>query len=242
MPVASKKIALVTGANKGIGFEIARRLAEHGMTALIGARDRQRGEAAVEKLRAQGLDARWLPLDVTREDSIAAAAAQVEREFGRLDVLVNNAGMLHKQDRAGEPTVAAFRETYETNLFAPYAVTSAFLPLLKQAPAARIVNVSSGLGSIALQAQPNSPMSNAYFAYSTSKSALNALTVHFARQLQDTRIKVNAAAPGHCATDMNDHAGPRTPVQGSNAPVRMAMIDDDGPTGGFFDEAGPLPW
>jgi len=242
MPTPSTKIALVTGANKGIGFEIARRLAEQGMTVLIGARDRERGQAAAEKLKQKGCDARYLPLDVTREESIAAAAAKVELEFGRLDVLVNNAGMLHKDDRRGAPSLVAFRETYETNLFAPYAVTSAFLPLLKKATAARIVNVSSGLGSINLHSQPRSPLSTSCVAYATSKSALNALTVHFARQLRDTNIKVNAAAPGHCATDMNDHAGPRTPVQGSNAPVHLATIDDNGPTGGFFDEDGPLPW
>ncbi len=242
MTQAGGKLALVTGGNKGIGLEIARQLAATGVTVLIGARHRERGEAAVAKLREQQLDARFLSLDVTSEPSIAAAVAEVRRDFGRLDILVNNAGIIHADDRGGSPTLAAFRATYETNVFAVYAVTAAFLPLLLKSAAGRVVNVSSGLGSLTLQARRAFPAGDALFAYNTSKSALNALTVHFARQVKDTGVKVNAITPGHCATDINDHNGPRSAAQGAVAAVKRALIADDGPTGGLFDENGPLPW
>ena len=242
MQGAAKKLALVTGGNKGIGFEIARKLAAHGMTVLIGARDRQRGEAAADQLRQAGLDARCLLLDVTQEASIAAAVAQVERDFGRLDVLVNNAGIIHPDDRGAGPTVEAFRVTYETNVFAVFMVTKSFVSLLKQSSAGRVVNVSSGLGSLTLQTKRAFPLGNAYVAYNTSKTALNALTIHFARDLQDTNIKVNAVTPGHCATDINNYTGPRSAEQGAVAAVQLAIVGDDGPTGGFFDDNGSLPW
>lgn len=242
MKEAKQKIALITGANKGIGFEIARQLATHGMTVLVGARSRERGEAAVEKLRQAALDVRFLPLEVTQEASIAAAVAQVEREFGRLDVLVNNAGIIHQDDRGATATLAAFRATYETNVFAVFRVTKLFLPLLLKSPAARVVNVSSGLGSLTLQAKRAFPLGTALVAYNTSKTALNALTIHLARDLKDTSVKVNAITPGHCATDINGHTGARSAEQGAVAAVQLATIGDDGPTGGLFDKNGSVPW
>ncbi|MBQ0900435.1 SDR family oxidoreductase [Micromonospora sp. U21] len=246
-------IALITGANKGIGLATAEQLGARGMTVLVGARDAERGRAAQEKLRAGGADARFVPLDVTDAESVAAAAKLVEQEYGRLDVLVNNAGIALGDGLLALPsdtTTATLRQVYETNVFGPVAVTNALLPLLRRAPAARIVNVSSEVGSIAVMTDPAS----ALFAltsvpYPSSKSALNMLTAMYAKELRDTPIKVNAANPGYCATDLNGNSGFRTPDQGAEVSVHLATLPADGPSGllwGFQMDAGGgygvLPW
>lgn len=240
--MANKKIALITGANKGIGKEIARQLGAAGMTVLIGARDAERGAAAADELTAGGADAHFVRTDVGDEQSIKAAAAQIERDFGGLDVLINNAGVsLDKQDAASDADV--FRQTYETNVFGVVTVTQAFLPLLQKSEAGRIVNMSSGLGSLTQNSDPNYEYAFAKpLAYNSSKAALNMLTVIWADQLKDTPIKVNSADPGYTATDLNGNSGPRSVEQAATAAVRLATLPADGPTGGFFDETGVVPW
>ncbi|AXI80875.1 SDR family oxidoreductase [Peterkaempfera bronchialis] len=240
--MTNSAVALVTGANKGIGREIARGLAQLGLTVLASSRDEQRGERAVAELAAEGLDVRPLRLDVTDEQSVAAAARRISDEFGRLDVLVNNAGIT--VDRSTTPsttTTDAMRTVYETNVFGVVTVTRAMLPLLRRSPAGRIVNLSSGLGSLERLLAPDSTLP-LFLAYNSSKSALNAVTVHYARELRDTPIKVNVCAPGLCATDINDHKGDRTAAQGARIAVELATLDSDGPTAGFFDDHGPVPW
>ncbi|AUX19720.1 short-chain dehydrogenase [Sorangium cellulosum] len=240
--MTSKLIALVTGANKGIGLAIARELARRGALVLVGARDPGRGEAAAAQIREEGGDARALALDVTRADSIAAAAARIRAELGRLDVLVNNAGIA----RVGAPSATALadvRAVFETNVFGVIAVTQAMLPLLREAPAGRIVNVSSRLGSLTAIGDPAFPNRGVGgVAYGPSKSALNAVTVAFAQELAGTPIKVNAACPGYTATDLTNHKGPRSVAEGAREPVRLALLGPDGPTGTFSDDDGPIPW
>ena len=238
------KIALITGANKGIGLEIARGLArDHGFTVLVGARDAGRGQEAVEALKGEGLDAHVLALEVTDAASIESAAREVESKFGRLDVLVNNAGIYKDNGPPSSTSLEVMRETYETNVFGPIAMIDAFLPLLRRAEAGRIVNMSSGLGSLGLHGDPAWEFYEAkLLAYNTSKTALNAVTVHFAYELKDTPIKVNAADPGFTATDLNGNSGYRTVEQGAAIGISLATLPEGGPSGGYFDENGPLPW
>ncbi|MEO3741900.1 SDR family oxidoreductase [Plantactinospora sp. B5E13] len=237
-------VALVTGANKGIGHEIARGLAATGATVLVGARDPGRGAVAAEKLVAEGLRAVPVELDVTDPVSVSALAARIDREYGRLDILVNNAGVLLERGQAPSlAPVELLRRTYDTNVLGVVQVTNALLPLIRRSPAGRIVNLSSGLGSLTLTSDPGHRYAQApLLAYNSSKSALNAVTVSYANELRSTPIKVNAADPGYCATDLNGHSGPRTPGQGAVAAVRLATLPADGPTGGFFSEDGPEPW
>ena len=247
-----KPVALVTGANKGIGLQIAKDLAALGFTVLVGSRDFPRGEAAAREIAG---DAHALQLDVTDRASIDAAAARVRQEFGRLDVLINNAGITHSGGpgktmeevvNAARPSVVSLddvRAVFETNVFGVVAVTQAMLPLLREAPAARIVNVSSTVGSLTLNSDPNAPYRRIFGAtYSPSKTALNAMTLAFAIELGSTPIKVNAMCPGYTATDLNNFQGPRTVQQASREAVRLATLDADGPTGTFSNEDGPLPW
>ena len=238
------KTALVTGANKGIGRETARRLAQLEMTVLIGARDRARGEATVADLRKDGADVQLVMLDVADAASVARAAAEVAERVGQLDILVNNAGISLGAAAPSAQNLDAVRNLFATNVWGPVAVTQAFLPLLEKAPAARIVNVSSALGSLGLAAAPDHPIAQFghLFGYTASKTALNAFTVRLAHELRDKRIKVNAACPGYVATDLNRHTGPRSVEQGAEIIVRLATLPDDGPTGGFFNDAGSLPW
>ena len=241
--MSERRVAVVTGANKGIGLEIARQLAREGVTVFIGARDEERGRAAAEKLRAEGLDARPLRLDVTDDASVAAAASPVEKSPGRLDILVNNAGIAIDDGPPSRISMDVLRRTYETNVFGVVRVTQALLPLLRRSDAGRIVNLSSGLGSLTLNSDPSSPFAAVkYLAYNTSKSAVNAITVQFAYELRDTPIKVNAADPGYVATDMNRHQGVRSVEQGAATPVRLATLPSSGPTGGYFNDEGPVPW
>ena len=242
--MADKTVALITGANKGIGKDIARQLGALGMTILIGARDPQRGEEAAAELSAGGADAQAITLDVTDPATISAAAARIEKNYGKLDVLVNNAGISidGSLSSALTLTLADLRRTYDTNVFGPFAVTQAFVPLLKKSPAARIVNMSSGLGSLTQNSDPSWGFAGVKpLAYNSSKAALNMITIIFADALQDTPIKVNAACPGNVVTDLNPY-GTRTVEQGAAIAVHLATLPADGPTGGYFDENGPLPW
>lgn len=249
-----KPVALVTGANQGIGFEIARELAAHGFTVLVGSRNAERGTAAAGEI---GTEAHALQLDVTDHASIAAAAARIRQEFGRLDVLVNNAAIsntglkpgmsVEEYSQTTRPSNVSFdemRAVWDTNVFGVLAVYQAMLPLLREAPAARIVNVSSGAGSLTLNADPKAPH-RAIFGpvYPASKTALNALTLAMAIELEDTGIKVNAACPGFTKTNLNNYAGTQTLEEGAREPVRLALLGPDGPTGTFSNaNLGAMPW
>ncbi|QWF77338.1 SDR family oxidoreductase [Amycolatopsis sp. CA-230715] len=245
-------VALVTGANKGIGKEIVHQLALRGSTAYLGARDPERGRAAVEDLNDGGeLDIRYVQLDVTDPGSVEAAVRRIEAETGRLDVLVNNAGVAAEWGvPTTDVTAAQLREVYEVNVFGVVTVTSACLPLLRRSPNPRIVNMSSGLASVGLLSDPASPVAaRGTLAYSTSKAALNAMTLLYAEALRADGIKVNATSPGLVPTDGNAGAafprGDRTTADGAAVPVLLATIPADGPTGTFrgpdsFDEI--IPW
>jgi NAD(P)-dependent dehydrogenase (short-subunit alcohol dehydrogenase family) len=239
---ADRKVALVTGANKGIGYEIARQLARLGFTVIVGARDKQRGQVAARQLLEEGLDAEFLLLDVTDEGSIDNAAHAIDQWHGALDVLVNNAAIAEDDGPPSQLDLAVLRRTYDTNVFGVFAVTKAMLPLLGRSPAGRIVNMSSGAGSLTLTSRPDWRPEWNTLAYNSSKSAVNAMTVHFATELRTTSIKVNAVNPGYVATDLNQHRGDRTVQQGAAVAVRLATVADDGPTGGFFNEDGVVPW
>jgi len=234
----ANKVALITGANKGLGLEISRQLGQQGIAVVLGSRDLARGQAAAGTLRAEGIDARAAQLDITNADDIAAVPAFLEQSFGRLDILVNNAGVLTEHQGI---TPEAFRQGYEANVIGPYFLIQALLPLLQAAPAGRIVNQSSILGSLATNASDQTSADWLLPVYNSSKAALNMLTVIQAQLLKNTRIKVNAAHPGSVQTDMNQ-AGTLTTAQGAQSAVLLATLPDDGPTGGFFHDGKPLPW
>jgi NAD(P)-dependent dehydrogenase (short-subunit alcohol dehydrogenase family) len=248
-----KRVALVTGANQGIGLQIAKELAAQNLTVLVGARDLARGEAAAKTIVG---DASALQIDVTDRASIAAAAERIRAEFGRLDVLVNNAAISNtgmrtgvsvedyaKSTRASVVSLDEMRAVWETNVFGVLAVYQAMLPLLREAPAARIVNVSSGVGSLTRTSDPAYAWRSIFGpAYPASKTALNAITLAMAIELEGTDIKVNAACPGFTKTNLNNYAGTQTVEEGAREPVRLALIGPDGPTGTFSNAAGPLPW
>lgn len=235
----TKTIALVTGANKGIGLAIARQLGERGMAVWLGCRDAARGETAAAELRGTGIAAQALTLDVTNADSIAQAAARLGAETGALDVLVNNAGVSlgNPMARASEESVEDLRAMLEVNTLGPLMVTQAFLPLLRRSDGARVVMMSSGLASISDTADMASLIWGVGAAgYSASKAALNMLTVKLAKELVADGIKVNAADPGYTATDLNGHTGPRSVEEAAGIAVELATLDRMGPTGGFFND------
>jgi NAD(P)-dependent dehydrogenase (short-subunit alcohol dehydrogenase family) len=268
------KVALISGANKGLGLETARQLGRLGYTVLLGSRDGLKGEVAARQLRGEkrsqdlagganasgdgnidgkgndgngNIDARVVKLDVVRQSDIDAAAAMIEREFGKLDVLVNNAGVMIEKgwtrNTTSESTIENLRATFETNLFAAFALTKALLTLLKKSDAARIVNMSSILGSVSLQATPGSPTyGTKLFAYNASKAALNVMTISLAHELRGTRIKVNSAHPGWVKTDLGGSAAPMDLTTGAQTGVTLATLDEDGPTGGFFHDGEKIPW
>lgn len=241
--MSEQTIALVTGANKGIGYEIAAGLGALGWGVGVGARDNGRRDAAVEKLRAAGVDAFGVPLDVTDDESVGAAARLIEERTGRLDVLVNNAGITGGMPQ--QPTtvdIATVRTAVETNVYGVIRVTNALLPLLRRSASPRIVNMSSSVGSLTRQTTPGRQTGPIAVAYAPSKTFLNAVTVQYAKELADTTILINAGCPGHCATDLNGFRGVRTPEQGAAIAILLATLPDNGPTGGFFDDAGTVPW
>jgi NAD(P)-dependent dehydrogenase (short-subunit alcohol dehydrogenase family) len=227
---------LITGANKGLGFETARRLTDAGHVVYAGARDRERGRAAAAKLGA-----RPLVIDVTSDESVRAAAEVIARESGRLDVLVNNAGIPGGRRPVGEVTAADLLAVYDTNVLGVVRVTREFLPLLAAAPAGVIVNVGSGLGSLERATDP-AAMESGWntLAYPSAKAAVNMITVQYAKAYPDMRI--NVVDPGFTATDLNGHRGTQTVEQGAAVIVALASVGPDGPTGGFFDDAGRVPW
>jgi NAD(P)-dependent dehydrogenase (short-subunit alcohol dehydrogenase family) len=241
--MAEFKVALVTGANKGIGLEIVRSLAGHGMTSLLGGRDQERREKAAAALRADGLDVHPIALDVTDPSTIGAAAAHIDERFGHLDVLVNNAGTSGGFDHPpSEADLDVVREVFDTNVFGVIRVINAVLPLLRRSAAGRIINVSSEWGSMTRTAESDLP---AQIDYPTSKAALNAITVQYATELREHGISVNSVAPGLTATDFTKDLGfeiPRTATEGAAIAVRMATLEGDGPTGSFFDDDGEVPW
>lgn len=238
---------LITGGNKGLGFEAARRLGEQGWTVFLGSRDQGRGRAAVDKLAALGAKVIMVPLDVTSDRSVTDAVHLVQEHTDRLDVLINNAGTPGRGTAPADATAEEIHAVYDTNVYGPIRVTHAFLPLLRAADHPRVVMVSSGGGSFTVVTDPAQPFSNIHeLAYSSSKTALNMITVRYAQALPE--IKFNIATPGEianrkfAATDMNNYMGELTVTEGTDSIVRLAMIDADGPTGTFIDRLGPAPW
>ncbi len=247
------KIAFITGANKGIGFETARGLGQLGIGVLLGCRDEAKGREAAERLAAEGVGkVEAVKFDVNRPEDHQAVFHLLDEKYGKLDILVNNAGVMLDSASFGAPggfnstptvSLDVLRQTFETNFFGVVALTQVLLPLIKKAPAGRIVNLSSVLGSLTLHANPASPIYNSKaFAYDASKTALNAFTVHLAQALGDTRIKVNSAHPGWVKTDMGGDAAPLEVSEGGKTSVMLATLPDDGPTGGYFHMGEPLPW
>ncbi|MQY04554.1 SDR family oxidoreductase [Actinomadura macrotermitis] len=239
--------ALITGANKGLGLEAARRLGEMGWKVFLGSRDEGRGREAAAKLAAEGIDVVMVPLDVTSDDSVAGAVRLVREHTGRLDVLINNAGAPGRGITPAEATAEEIHSVYDTNVYGPVRVTHAFLPLLQAADNPRVVMVSSGGGSFAVVTDPEQPVSRFHeLAYSSSKAALNMITVRYAQALP--HIKFNIATPGEianrtfAATDMNHHTGALTVTEGTDSILRLATLGPDGPSGVFVDRLGPAPW
>jgi NAD(P)-dependent dehydrogenase (short-subunit alcohol dehydrogenase family) len=241
-----KKVALITGANKGLGLEMARQLGRAGVTVVLASRDAEKGEAAAAKLKAEGLDAEPLKLDVTNAADYPAAVSFLEEKFGHLDILINNAGVAPEGffgAKLETTTDAGMRATFETNVFAPVNLTRALLPLILKSEAGRIVNMSSILGSQTLHADPSSPVYHAKgYAYDASKAALNSFTIHLAYELRETPVKVNSAHPGWVKTDMGTDAAPMEIPDGAKTGVQLALLGADGPTGGYFHMGQTLPW
>ena len=239
-----QRIALVTGGNKGIGLEIARQLAEAGVSVIIGARDRGRAQVAVDDLASHGLSVQSVWLDLNDHASIRAAAETIRAKHGRLDILVNNAGITDAED--GPPTASspeAARRILDTNFVGTLAVTQAMLPLLRQSKAARIVNLSSSLGSLTLNGDPTSPYYSArLIGYNASKAALNMLTIQLAEELRGTPIVVNSVSPGFVKTDLTGHTGFMTPEEGARLPVEYALLGDNAVSGRFVEASGNTPW
>jgi NAD(P)-dependent dehydrogenase (short-subunit alcohol dehydrogenase family) len=245
--MSEAKVALISGANKGLGLETGRQLGKLGYTVLLGSRDALKGEVAARQLRDDGIDAKVVKLDVNRQTDIDAAAAMIQAQYAKLDVLVNNAGVMIEKgwtkNTTSETTIDNLRATFETNLFAVFAVTKALLPLLKCSEAGRIVNVSSILGSVSMQGTKGSPTySTKLFAYNSSKAALNVLTISLAHELRGTKIKVNSAHPGWVKTDLGGSAAPMNVVDGAKTEVTLATLGEDGPTGGFFHAGKEIAW
>ena len=244
----SNKIALITGANKGIGFETARQLGKQGVTVIAAARNKENGSKAVEQLKAEGIDAVFLQLDVDNANDIQFAYEFIENRYGKLDILVNNAGIQVESDNWGintADTIAeeTLRQTFDTNFINVVKLTNKLLPLIRKSEAGRIVNLSSILGSLNLHADSNSPIyGSKLFAYDASKTALNAYTIHLAASLSGTKIKVNSAHPGWVKTDMGTDAAPMDVVEGAKTSVELALLGEDGPTGKYIHLGNELPW
>ncbi len=247
MSTESGKIALITGANKGIGFETARQLGKAGVKVLVGARDQTKAETAAKTLKSEGIDAVPVKLDVTSSEDIKAAAAFIESKYGHLDILVNNAGINSEGgfsfNNAATVTQDELRKTFDTNFFAVVELTQALLPLIKKSPAGRIVNLTSILGSLTLHSDPTSMIAGSKaLAYNASKTALNAFTVHLAAALKDTPIRVNSAHPGWVKTDMGGEGAMLEIVDGAKTSVALALAGADSPNGAYLHLGKPLPW
>lgn len=238
------KIALITGANKGIGFETAKQLAQREYFVYLGSRNPHNGSAAVKSLKQMGISqVDWIGIDVTRIDSIIEARQKLDQEAGVLDLLINNAGIAGAMPQnIASYAMANLREVFETNFFGAVQTTQQFIPLLKRSKTPRIINVSSELGSLATHQQSHNPNYEIYDAYSCSKTALNAFTVMLAHALHPQKFKVNSVTPGYTATDLNANQGTQTVAEGAHSIMRYAMEDEDGPTGGFFREEKQIPW
>ena len=244
----TNKVALITGANKGLGFGIARKLGQQGITMLIAARDEKKGREAVDKLQSEGIEAYFIPLDVSDHSSIESAYDAIAERFGKLDILVNNAGV-NLEFSAGIPapsqvSLDVLKQTFEINFFGVVAVTQAMLPLIRKSDAGRIVNVSSDMASLTLHQDPSFKFYDyKQLAYDSSKTAINAFTIHLAHELKDTKIKVNSAHPGWVKTDMGKDAGELTIDEGATTPVWLATLPEDSVTGGYFGEdRQPMAW
>jgi NAD(P)-dependent dehydrogenase (short-subunit alcohol dehydrogenase family) len=245
--MTTKKIALVTGANKGLGLATSRQLAQQGITVLMGSRNAAKGRAAAKELQAAGLPVEFVLLDVTKPAHITKAAAEIRKRFTKLDILVNNAGMAHKEETlSGNSTetvsARALRQTFDVNFFGLVELTRKLLPLIRKSDSGRIVNVSSILGSLTIQSSDGGMSSFKPFAYNASKTAVNAFTIHLAAALSNTPIKVNSAHPGWVRTDMGGPQAPLLPEEGARTAVRLATLGPDGPTGKFFHGDKELPW
>lgn len=245
--MAAEKVAFITGGNKGLGLETARQLGKLGITVVLGARDEAKGKAAAAQLQAEGVKAEAVGFDVTHPADYRKVFDYLDRKYGRLDILINNAGVSKEEFMAGNRTSSTsaevLHETFDTNFFGAVQLTQVLLPLIKKAPAGRIVNLSSILGSLALHADPKSPIYDAKaFAYDASKAALNSFTIHLAHELKGTKIKVNSAHPGWVKTDMGTEAAPMEIPDGAKTSVRLATLPDDGPSGGYFHMNDALPW
>ncbi|MFQ1699501.1 SDR family NAD(P)-dependent oxidoreductase [Loktanella agnita] len=239
--MSQKRIALVSGGNKGIGLEIARQLAQSGLQVIIGCRDEARAAAALADLAGDGLEVTSISLDLLDQASISAAATQIQQDHGRLDVLVNNAGIFDFADGTpGQASIDAVRKVIEVNFIGTLAVTQAMLPLLRQSDAARIINLSSSLGSLTLNGDPASAYyANQFIGYNASKAALNMLTVQLHEELKSEGIKVNSVSPGFVKTDLTGY-GTMTPAEGAALPVQYALDGDD--SGRFVEPDGVTPW
>jgi NAD(P)-dependent dehydrogenase (short-subunit alcohol dehydrogenase family) len=246
MSAEVKKVALISGANKGIGLETARQLGKLGITVLVGARDLAKGEKAAAELKKEGIDARAVKLDVDNPADYEPLAKMIEKDFGRLDILVNNAGIMidsRKGNETSKTSQEVLRKTFDTNFFAVVGLTQALLPLLRKSKAGRIVNLSSILGSLTLHATKGSFIYDAKtFAYDSSKAALNSFTIHLAHELQGTNIKVNSAHPGWVKTEMGGEGAMLEIEEGAKTSVELATLPDDGPTGGYSHLGKTLPW
>jgi NAD(P)-dependent dehydrogenase (short-subunit alcohol dehydrogenase family) len=242
----TKKIALITGANKGIGLETARQLGKLGITVLVAARDQAKGDAAVAELKKDGVEARAVKLDVDNPSDYEAVKKLIEKDYGRLDILINNAGIMidnRKGNETSKTSQDVLRKTFNTNFFAVVGLTQALLPLLKKSVGGRIVNLSSILGSNTLHAEPGSFIYDAKtFAYDASKAALNSFTIHLAHELKDTKIKVNSAHPGWVKTEMGGEGAQLDIETGAKTSVELATLQDSGPNGAYVHLGKPLPW
>lgn len=241
------KIAFITGSNRGIGFETAKALGKQGIELIIGCRDLVKGQVAVKELQELGFKTKVIAYDSNNESSPNTVYNFIEKEYGKLDILVNNAGMI-SEDLIGKNSSSAVSQdvlenTFHTNLFAVVALTQKLLPLLMKSAAGRIVNLSSIVGSLTLQSMDNSPIEPAKaFAYNASKTALNVYTIHLAHELKNTNIKVNSAHPGWVKTKLGGPHAPMGIADSYKTSLRLATLDKNGPTGGFFHEADALPW
>jgi len=245
--MAVEKIAFITGGNKGLGFETARQLGQQGVTVVIGSRDAARGKAAAETLKGEGIKAESVRFDVTRAADYREVYDYFDKKYGRLDILINNAGVAKENFLGGNKTsttpAQVLHETFDTNFFGVIQLTQTLLPLIRKSPAGRIVNLSSILGSLALHADPKSPIYDAKaFAYDASKAALNSFTIHLAHELKDTKVKVNSAHPGWVKTDMGTDAAPMEIPDGAKTSVALATLPEDGPTGSYIHLGETLPW